>query len=153
MSNAQQPAVYSPNRILIEFGGVGISKGTGASGYGEDEFCKITQDGPSYTYRKGADGSVAREETNEPVTIVRITLMNSSKGNAVFSGFWNQDTQSPNGAGITTLVIKDLNGTSLYEWMCAWVAVPPEKTFGKTVKECVWELHCTAQTVRVDGGN
>jgi hypothetical protein len=146
------PKTWSVNQLRVQAFGVPVTKGPGQAGAGENVFLEISQDGPSFAYKKGADGSVTRYATNEPITKVKVHLMQTSAGNAIFSAMLAADVASLNGAGIGTFVAQDLNGTSVYAFDDAWVSGPPEAGFGKDPTERVWELHMT-NGGRVDGGN
>lgn len=139
--------IYDSNRVTLSFMGIPIS-----AGYAEDEFLTITQTSPDFVKVVGTDGEVTRSKTNDHSATIEVKLMQSSDGNVALSVLNNIDKLAPNGAGTGPMLIKDLQGTSLYSAAICWIAKPPDVSFGKSAKERVWTLEC-GNLVRLDGGN
>lgn len=152
MSQGATPKTWNVNQLRVQAFGVPVTKGPGLTGAGENVFVEISQDGPCFAYKKGADGSVTRYATNEPITKIKIHFMQTSAGNGIMSAMLAKDVASLNGDGIGTFTADDMNGASLFTAGSCWVAGPPEVGYGKDPTERVWELHAT-DTDRFDGGN
>lgn len=141
--------VYDADRVLIGFAGQQISKGPGASGYADGEFCTIEPTDESFTVVKGTDGTITRSKTNQRGTKVTLKLMQSSKSNDFLSAMLLLDETQPNGAGIGTFVVQDLGGTTLFTAQYAWVVRPANQTFDKTATTREWELFVVRDQINV----
>lgn len=144
---------WDADQCRISFAGFSISKGVGASGYADGVFCTIEQDGPSFTYKKGTDGTISRSKTNERMTKIVIRTMNTnSDTNGFLSDMLETDEQNPNGAGVGTFVLEDLQGTTKFRANKAWVSAPAKQTFDRDPNEREWEIHAIRSSITV-GGN
>jgi Protein of unknown function (DUF3277) len=144
--------IYDLDQVVAIFFGATISTGPGTTPADEGGFLKITQDGDDFKVKKGALGRLIRSKTNEPYTIVEVHLLQTAQQNAVFSTVWARDKGNPNGAGVGTCSIKDLQGTSKFTAERIWVVKPPDREWNQEQKGLVWTIGC-ALVDRVDGGN
>jgi len=145
--------VYKSSQIRINAGGFMISRGAGASGYAVDgPFCKITPSGPSFTTRRGVDGTEASNDTNNHGADLSIFLMGTnSPSNGFMSGMLLAQEQSANGL-FFTLAVEDLNGTSLFHSDSAQIMGRPEQPYGAEVADYEWKLHAIWD-IWIVGGN
>ena len=103
---------YDADQIRISIAGVAIAQGAGVSGFADGEFLSLGFK-PQFTLVKGTDGSATRSKTNDRETEIKINLMQSSSVNAILSALLMADVSTPNGTGIGSFVVADLQGTTL----------------------------------------
>lgn len=138
--------VYDPDQIVMAFGSILLKD------FADGEFVTIEEESDSFSDVAGSDGAVVRSKTNDRRATVTFKLLQTSESNALLSAVHNADLLAPNGAGVVALEIKDLQGTSLYHAPEAWIAKPPDVSFGREASSREWKIRC-ARLVRVDGGN
>ena len=139
--------VYNADQVQVVVCGVPVTKG-----WGDGAFLRIEQNEDSYTEVVGTDGEVTRSRTNNRTHTITLTLMQSSDVNALLSAVHTLDINSPGGAGIGPLIVKDGSGTSLYIAEKCWVKKPPVVEFGREAGPREW-VFSTNNLVRLDGGN
>lgn len=122
------------------------------SGFADGEFLRIEQDSDDFGDVPGTDGEVTRSKTNDRRATITVILMQSSSGNNLLTVMNNLDRNTPGGAGIGTLFIRDKQGTSLYTASKCWIAKPPDVSFDRLATAREWKIRC-ANLVRFDGGN
>jgi hypothetical protein len=147
MSGPGDFKIYDSSEVSIIFAGIPID-----GGYGEDEFLRVAPASDDFSDVVGVDGSVTRSKTNDRRAEVTITLMQSASANDALSVLRNLDINTPGGAGVGPLMIRDKSGRALYAATKAWIAGPPEASFKKGPEARVWKLRC-AKLDRFDGGN
>ena len=124
---------YDPKKVVMIFGGVPLG------GYADGTFLEISpNDEEGMKKVVGADGEVARAQSNDNTNQVVFTLMQSSQSNAHLSAVRNADKLT--GKAIQPLAITDLNGSTLKYWPQAWIRGDPTEGFGKEVGERQWTL-------------
>lgn len=124
-----------------------------ADGFGQDEGISIEQDSPVFKKYVGSDGKTCRTKTLQKGAKVKVTLGQYSATNDLFAALLLADNLAPNGAGITSLYIRDRSGRGLWTAVSAWLEGYPETVDLKndvTVK--VWTIECS-ELIRFDGGN
>ena len=145
--------VYDPDRIRITFGAFRISRGAGASGYASGDFAKLVQDKASFTEVEGTDGTVTRTKTYSRLTsFTLITLQSNSITNGFLSAQLFADEVGINGAGILPLSIQDMNGTTLFQALRAWVTKPADQDWSAEGKPREWLVKCI-RDLTIVGGN
>lgn len=122
------------------------------SGYADGEFIRIQQTEKSFKSKTGTDGEVTRSKMNQKITVVTITLMQTSDSNAKLSGILNLDEAGQNGAGVGPILVRDRQGTSVFEAQYGWITGPPEVVYDREAEGRAWEIECI-RDVRLDGGN
>jgi hypothetical protein len=145
--------VWDPDRLRITFGAFRISRGSGASGYASGDFAKLVQPKASFVEVEGTDGTITRSKTYTRLT--EFTLM-TMQSNALTNGFLSAqlfaDEVGVNGAGILPLAVQDMNGTTLFQALRAWVAKPADQDFSNEAKPREWLIKCI-RDLTVVGGN
>jgi hypothetical protein len=122
---------YDPKKVVITFGGVPLD------GFTDGDFISVApNDADGFKKVVGADGEVARAQSNDNTHNVTLTIMQSSLVNAQLSNIRNTDKLT--GKAIQPLSITDLNGGSLHFWPQAWIKGDPEWGYGKELKERQW---------------
>jgi hypothetical protein len=132
--------IADSDQIRIVFAGYSISRGAGASGYMDGEYLKITMEKKSFIYVEGTDGSLVRSKTQSRVGTATISLLQTSSSNDFLSSMLLTDESVANGAGVGTFVVEDLQGTTKFKALKAWVDGWPEQTFDRTAKERAWTI-------------
>lgn len=139
--------IYDSNQVTLVFMGIPIT-----SGFADGEFLSIEQSEADFVVKVGTDGEVTRSKTNNRHATIKVKLMQTSSGNALFSVVNNLDVLTPGGAGVGPMLVRDRQGTSLYTSLACWIAKPPDVSFDKEATPREWTLECD-QLVRFDGGN
>lgn len=139
--------VYDADQISLVIANLPID-----SGYADGEFLRIEQDSDDFGDVVGTDGETTRFKTNDRRATITVILGQSSSGNAVLSAMNSLDRNTPGGAGIGVLFIRDRQGTSLYTAAKCWIAKPPDVSFGREPGPREWKIRC-GNLVRLDGGN
>lgn len=135
---------FDPKKVIITFGI------TVLTGYAEGTFVKISRSGDAFEKRKGSDGSVDRINKNAFDFKVSVTLMQTAPVNALLSALLAADQIS--NVGVLPLVVKDLNGVTLFTAAQAWIAKDPDTEFGDSLGNREWTFD-TGAAAKLDGGN
>jgi hypothetical protein len=145
-------AVADADQYRLMVAGVAISQGAGQSGYADGEF--FTSDWADDLFKAvvGTDGSVARSKVNNRLINMTVSLLQTSSSNAYLSSLFNLDINQPNGAGIGSFVLQDLQGTTLILCTRAWISKPAPVSLDRAAKERKWNFQGIASTYVV-GGN
>ena len=139
--------VFDPDEVSVLAVGVPID-----GGWGDGAFIEVIQEADDFVTVVGSDGDVTRSKTNDRRATVNLTLTQGALANSLLSVVSNLDRTSPNGAGVGPLLIKDNQGTTLFEAEHSWVMKPPDVTFDRTATNRVWKIGC-ANLRRLDGSN
>jgi|GEM_PF-889380 len=139
--------VYSANEVTFNFATISFD-----TGRGDDEFVSIAKAEDTYTYKAGVDGEGTRSESRNNYYEVTLTLMRTSKGNALLSAIHNGDIAIPGGSGIAPILIRDRQGTSLFAAAEAWIIKVPDNAYAKEANVLQWRfgVHGAVQFI---GGN
>jgi len=137
---------YDSNAVVVSVGGADIE------GFASGAIVTIEQLTDDYLEVVGTTGEVVRSRSNDRRATVTIRLMQTSPSNDILSAISNADLNAPNGVGVTSLYIRDMNGRALYSAASCWIARPPQVTFDQTAQPREWLVRC-AELVRLDGGN
>lgn len=137
-------ATYDPARVTMSIGGVPVS------GYAEGTFIHVSRDGNAFEKKRGSAGDVERINTNVFDYYIELTLMQTAAYNAVLSAMLNTD-QVTNG-GVTNILIKDLNGTTLMDFPQTWIRKDADASYGNDTTARTWTFD-TGRSAGVLGGN
>jgi hypothetical protein len=136
---------FDPKKVIIIFGGMPID------GYADGAFAEIAANSADgFTKQVGADGEVARAQSNDNTHSLTITLMQSSLSNQALSTIRNTDKLT--GKSLLPLSITDMNGGSLFTWPQAWIHGDPTWGYGKELSERQWVLDTGQATATNFGG-
>jgi hypothetical protein len=153
MSDDFTVSIADADQYRIAFAGILLSRGAGASGYADGEYLKIVRVKESFTVVEGTDGTIARSKTNSRLVTITIRLLQTNaQSNGLLSALLSADEGNPNGAGIGTFVVADLNGTTFFKCLKSWLQKWPDQSFDRTAKEREWMFQ-GAQSQIVVGGN
>ena len=131
-------AVGDADQYRIAVAGVIVSLGPGQSAYAEDEFFTAVQKNDSFGVVEGADGTVARFKTNSRLVEMSLTFLGTGAVNDYLSALLFADVNQPNGAGIGSFVVEDLQGTTMLSCSKAWIQKPADFSLGRAVKMRKW---------------
>jgi len=138
--------IYDANEVSVIVGGVDID-----AGFADGEFCRVEQETDDFLDVVGTDGEVTRSKSNDRRATVTLLLMQTSSSMQYLSGLSNLDRNTPNGAGIVPVMIRDRNGETIYEAEQAWVRRPPNASFDRQATTREWQIRC-GQLERNDAG-
>jgi hypothetical protein len=133
-------AVYNSNQVIALAGTIPID-----SGRGDDEFCAIAKAEDEATYKASVDGAGTMSETNNTYHTVTMTLMKTSKGNALLSGLHKAGLAQGNGR--TKIIVpisvvdKGSNG-NLFIAPEAWIVKFPDESYAKEANTVQWVFGC-----------
>lgn len=133
-------AVSDADQYRLQIAGVNISRGAGQSGYGDDEFLKISPVGESFVEALGTDGTLAWSKTNDRRLDIMLTLLQTSSSNDYLSALHLSDVNLPNGAGVGSFVLQDLSGTTLVKCPKCRIFKPADVVLGRGAKGREWKL-------------
>lgn len=135
---------YDPKNVKVILGTFEIS------GYAPGTMITITGDGDKFERVKGAQGDYNRINKNSKAYAIAISLDRTSPSNDVLSGILAADINT--NAGIVPFTIVDLNGTSKFFALEAWIAKDPDSEEGDTMPTREWIIH-TGVADKFDGGS
>lgn len=133
--------IYSPNEITVV-----LTRADGFShivgGYSEDAMVSIEPMAEALTLYTSADNkSTLLFNSNNSATVM-ITLNQTSNSNDIFSGLYEEMRQTKNPSKLFSVMIKDLNGRSLYECAQAFIGKRPTAAFSNSMQNRDWTLLC-----------
>lgn len=135
---------YDASQVQVILGAVPLV------GAADGQFCNVTWDEDDYGKTTGADGEVSRHRMNNDSSTVTLTLLQTSDTNDLLMGYALADRT--NNSGVFSLMIKDMNGRSLFVTDSAWVQRKPDMTFSKETETREWTIATGRATVFI-GGN
>jgi hypothetical protein len=131
----KRSTVYSGDAVTLSVGLLAIE-----GGRGKETFLEIEEDEDTVVYDKGIDGEGVFSYTQGGPTTVKVTLMQTSAGNAILSALFNAAVEA---GGLTyALFYEDRKGTSKGASPAAAIRKLPPEAFGKTAGEVTWEIIC-----------
>lgn len=111
---------YSGNDYVLSIANVNID-----SGRGPDTFVEIAQQGDDFGYSAGMDEEGVFFQNNNSYTLLTVTLMQTSKGNAVLSALHNASKRA--GGIMYPISGEDSRGTSkIVSEACMIMKMPDE---------------------------
>lgn len=137
---------YDPKSIVQSLAGIpilGIAKGT---------FVTVATNEDAFNLTVGSSGEGCRAKTNNESAVITFTLLQSSVTNDLLSALHNTDLLSPNGDGVGTYLLKDLQGTTIIAAETAWIRKPADTSYADTVENRVWTIETDKINQNV-GGN
>jgi hypothetical protein len=135
---------YDPNKVAVVFNGHqchGFVKGT---------FVKVSRHEDAFKLQVGADGEDARVRNRDRSGQVEVTLQQTSISNDVLSGMAVLDETASGGYG--SLMIKDIQGTTLCTAARAWIKKMADEDLGAELGQRTWIIE-TGNLAMFVGGN
>jgi hypothetical protein len=121
------------------------------SGFSDGDMVSIERNEDTFTLQVGTDGAdYTRSKTNNRSGRFTFSLMQTSAANLALTAIAKLDELG--NAGAVPILVKDINGTSVYNASVAWCVKPPAANFGREadVREWVFE---TGELNWAEGGN
>jgi hypothetical protein len=137
---------YDPDQVVVYFAGKRIQ------GFADGEFITAEQMSPGFASVVGTDGEVARSKSSDRRVKVTIKLLQTSSSNGDLSTIHGTDLDAPNGAGVGTFMVQDLQGPTLVQGDQAWITQFPDNSMDRTAKSREWVIEI-AHASRFEGGN
>lgn len=139
--------IYSAAEVSLIFSLIPID-----GGRGDDEFVQIAKAEETYSYKAGVDGEGTRSFSTNSYFTVKVTLMQTSSGNAILSAIHTGDISLPGGAGVAPILIRDKQGKSIFAAAEAWITKWPDLKYAKEAGTVEWTfgVHGAVQFI---GGN
>ena len=135
---------YDFKEVVMTFGGIPFT------GFSDGTSITISRNGDLFTKKKGNDGSIDRSNNNAFDFEVSVVLKQTSITNDLLSTASYADQLS--NKGTAPLLIKDLNGTTLFTAPQAWVKKDPDDEFAGEISDREWTFD-TGASVKFTGGN
>lgn len=136
---------YDPKSIIITIGAATLT------GYADDSFVQIEEQGDGVAATVGANGEVARSLSPDRTCRITVTLQQTSPGNDILSALAESDRLTGN--GLFPLAIADLRGSTVLEDSNSWVVKKANTTFGKTAGNREWTLQTSNDVDYTVGGS
>lgn len=137
---------YNSDEVTVILAGIPIM-----GGYADGEFLRIEEEADAFLDVVGTDGEVTRSKSRDGRATVTLILMQSADANDTLSALHTLDKNTPGGAGIGEMLVRDRGGRALYRGQC-WIAKAPSVSFGREAGPREWKLR-VPKLIRVDGGN
>lgn len=109
-------------------------------GYAEDEVMTLEWAEEQFAPYVGADGEVARSNTNNSMATVTLKYAQTATANDRLSALLQADLSLPNGGGAGIFMARDKNGRMVVSSERAWVTGFPNVTMGKTIQVVEWKI-------------
>lgn len=140
--NAQY-GTFNATKLIVTFGTLDVV------GFSDGEYLTPVYNNPWWTHKAGAYGEVASVRSNKLDATVKLTLLQTSKNNNVMMSFLLSDFA----ANIPLpLLIRDLDGFTMFEAAQARIDHVPDSPFGTDVQDRVWNIFCP-RLIPFVGGN
>jgi len=114
---------YNPNAIHVTFAGHFID------GYSEGTMVSLSKASDDYSTKWGTDGKAVRTKLHNKGGTITVTLMATSLSNDRLSEIRNNDYALPNGGGVGSLTIQNIEGTDVHTAENAWIQSAPDFSF------------------------
>lgn len=137
---------YDADQVVIYFGGKRIQ------GFADGEFITVEQVSAGFDDVVGTDGEVARSKSNDRRVKVVVKLLQTSASNDDLTTIHAADLDAPNGEGVGTFLMQDLQGTTIVHGDSSWITKFPDASNDRTSKSREWEFRI-ARADRIVGGN
>lgn len=123
---------YDPKQVQCIIGGAIIA------GFADGEFINAERDEDTFTKVAGADGEVSRAKSNNKMSTLTLTLLQTSASNDILSAFALADELS--NSGVIPVFIKDSLGNTTLFAAEGWVKKMPAETFDKELGNREWVI-------------
>lgn len=142
-------AIYDSNAVEFIFAGIPIKEGRPKEG-----FLTAAPVSGNFGTVQDTNGLVTRYKTQNRIYTVEVTLHQSSIHHAQLQAIFGADSLAVDGSGVSSALIKDLNGSTLITFPHIWVEKQPDLEWGEEVKEWTWVLTAVSDGhLVVVGGN
>ena len=132
--------LYSADQVSLTWGPISMT------GRGPDTFCKVERNEDSFKLKVGADGETARSRLLNRSGKITVTLLQTSRTNALLEAALLADEASPNGVSVFPLMVKDYGGNALWVAPEAWIMKPASHEMAAEVGTREWVFECSNLT-------
>jgi hypothetical protein len=136
---------YDPKQTIVSIGGSIMQ------GFADGTFLSIADDEDRFAKVVGADGTVSRAKSNNTSATVSLTLKRTSPSNDVLSSIARDDEIA--NLGVVPIMVKDLNGTSLFQADAAWIQARPTEDSSKEIDDREWVIATGPARRHIGGSN
>lgn len=134
---------YDPQKVILSFGGIVLT------GYAKGSYIKAKRNTDTFTVVVGAAGEESWDKKSDRSGEVEVTLMASSQDNDALMAIYAVDELT--GAGLSPLMIKELNGTTLVHAAFARLSKPADVERAVEQGNAVWLFRSTNLEINVGG--
>lgn len=131
---SETPKTYSADAWTFNYAGLAVE-----SGKGPDEFLKSEHVDAESTMTVGLDGSTVFNQIKNKSRKMTLTLLATSKGNAVLSAYYNAHRRTEGGLP-APLFVEDRLGTTKEISSAAVIEFMPDFAAGKEAGVIVWSF-------------
>lgn len=133
--------IYSPNDVTVT-----LTRGDGLShiisGYSESAMVSVEPSAEAFKMYISADNkSTLIFNSNNGATLM-LTLNQTSESNDILSQLYEEFRLSKNPSKLFSVMVKDLNGRSLYVAPQAFIGKRPTAAFGNEMQNRDWTILC-----------
>lgn len=132
-----------PGKFPMTFKGVNIV------GIADGTYVEVERAEDGWSMYVGADGEVTRVRNRNRTGAVTFTLSQASITNTQLSAIAIADEKG--GTGVGPLLIKDLNGETVYAAKEAWIRKIPKGEHAKEATTRQWVIDCAELTMVIGG--
>lgn len=125
--------IYDADQVSLNIAGIPIT-----GGYADGEFLRIEKETDDFTDVVGTAGEVTRSKTKDGRATITVILMQTADSNATLAALSQVDRAAPNGAGVGSFLVRDRQGTSLYEADECWISKSPDAAFDREATSREW---------------
>lgn len=134
---------YDPAKVILTL------QGNRLLGFMDGTFISAERTEDAFSLAVGAGGDVTRVRSQDKSGTVTLTLQAASPSNDVLSALAATDELT--GLGYGSLIVKDLNGTTLLSASNAWVRKLPVTEFADEASGREWMIDCAELEMFVGG--
>lgn len=135
---------YDPGRVVMTFRGILIN-----GGYMDGTFISAERAEDGFKMSVGAAGDVTRVRSRNRTGTVTLTLQAADSINDLLAAVVAEDEFF--GTGFGSLMVKDLNGTTLIDAPIAWIKKVPKTDFADDASGREWAFDCAQLTITPGG--
>lgn len=136
---AGQVKTYNSRKVITALGSHAVT------GLADDSFITIEEKGEGVISKTGCDGEVARAVDPCEQYIVKLVLLQTSATGKYLQSKYLRDKST--GEGTFPLLIKDLNGGTVFSAETAWVQKQPSRVYGKDTNNREWTIETGPATL------
>lgn len=139
-------ATYSPEDVIVLIAGI-----VELNGFVDGTFISIEKDIPFFTKKESADGKMSRVFRPSTSYTVKLNLANTSASNDVLSVLSTADQLTQ--MAKFPMIIKDLNGSSLFFSTSCWIQSSPSIDFDTNISTRQWTIVAHGASMFTGGNN
>ncbi|NJR73240.1 MAG: DUF3277 family protein [Scytonema sp. CRU_2_7] len=135
---------FDPKDVIVTIGGAIMG------GYADGTFVGVERAEDAFSASVGADGETTRVKSNNKMTMLTLTLAQTSDSNSILSALAILDEKT--NQGVVPVVVKEINGDTLVTGGKAWIRKIASIEYGKEIATREWVIDI-AEGEMIVGGN